>query len=172
MGYKYSITTRQTWQQVQQDLAETFDRWGVHDWRTNYPAGARSNSYYQDETQRLVELFYVKDGKEVHLTMNLQKRAVDNLRVLAIAVESMRLNDVRGIGRVVESAYMQLAAPVAVRSPYEILGVMQGQELRVYEAVYRTMASKYHPDSKPDGDVERFKEINKAIEDIRKEFSK
>lgn len=165
---EYTLTTNKSWSVTQQDLASEFDKWGITEWDTNYPRGARLEGRNQAEVDRNVTLTYKKDGKTVLLTMSKQGRAVDNLRVLYLAIESMRMNERRGIGEVLQSAYAQLQAP-EVFNPYEILGIRGDVELWVAEAVYRTMASKYHPDSKPSGSEEKFKQINKAIEMIREE---
>jgi hypothetical protein len=85
--------------------------WGVAEWETNYPKGARSEAWSQSEVDRTVKLTYNKNGKTVTLVMGKQTRAVDNLRVLYLAVEAMRLNERRGISDVVASAYYKSQLP-------------------------------------------------------------
>src|SRR5690242_7856268 len=114
----YTLSTNKSWYETIQELAEQMRLWGVTEWETNYPPGARSNKWEQTEKERTVRLTYMKNEKPVTLSMGNQKRAVDNLRVLYLAVESMRLNEKRGISDVVESAYLQLAAPAEVIDPY------------------------------------------------------
>src|SRR5947207_4648048 len=104
-----------------QELEEQMRLWGVNQWETNYPRGARSEAGQQKEIDRTVKLTYHKHGKTVTLVMGKQNRAVDNLRVLYLAVEAMRLNERRGISDVLESAYLQLAAPSEAIDPYELL---------------------------------------------------
>lgn len=162
----YKLTTRNTWAQTNSELSETFRKWGVDEWKTNYPRGARLEGWNQSESDRTVELKYKKDGVDVTLTMGNQQRAIDNIRVLYLAVEAMRLNEARGIGDVIRSAYLQLAAPVGERDPFEVLGLLPGTSIEIAEAVYKAMALKFHPD-KPGGSVEKFKELNKAIEKLR-----
>ena len=166
----YTLTTSKSWHQTMIELEGEFKFWGVTEWETNYPKGARSEARYQDEQDRLVTLTYKKDGRTVSLSMNKQKRAIDNLRVLYLAIEAMRMNERRGIGEIIASAYLQLQGPEGLRDPYEVLGVARGLDLEVYNAVYRTMVDKYHPDRKSSGSAEKFKEISKAIETIRKEY--
>lgn len=163
----YTITTRKSWSATQQDLATEFDRWGISDWETNYPKGARLVGDRQSESERTVTIRYVKNSKTVNLSMGSQSRAIDNLRVLYLAIESMRLNEKRGIGEVLESAYLQLSAPPQEKSPWEVLGVVPGTSTDVAEAVYRQMSLKYHPD-KQNGDMTMMKLLNNAIEKIRK----
>lgn len=89
----YSITTTTSWAQTQSELEDTFKKWGVSDWQTDYPRGARSVAWSQSEVDRTVRLSFTKNGKLVNLEMGTQRRAVDNLRVLYLAVEAMRLNE-------------------------------------------------------------------------------
>ena len=100
-----------------QDLEDQMRMWGITQWETNYPRGARSERWQQEEEDRTVKLTYTKNGKTVTLVMGKQNRAVDNLRVLYLAVEAMRLNERRGISDVIESAYLQLAAPTQPIDP-------------------------------------------------------
>lgn len=162
----YTVNTKKSWSATNTDLQIEFERWGVHDWETNYPRGARLEGFSQSEQDRTVTLRYNKNGKEVRLTMGKQARAVDNLRVLFLAIESMRLNEKRGIGEVLESAYKQLAGGVMKKSPWEILDVMPGSPLMVCEAAYKFKASKAHPDV-AGGSPEKMKELNEAIALVR-----
>lgn len=150
------------------DLNYTFDKWGITQWDTNYPRGARLTSWNQEVVDRIVTLKYRKDGREVVLRMDKQARAVDNLRVLWLTVESMRLNEKRGIGKLMETAYLQLAAPKGQIDPYRVLGLPPGMAIVVYEAQYKELAKKYHTDNKETGDSEKMIEINQAIKEIRK----
>lgn len=171
----YNLTTNVPWSQTMRELANEFKLWGVHDWETNYPKGARWEGYQsQDEITRAVTLRYVKDGKTVNLSMGKQKRAVDNLRVLYLAINSIRLNEKRGIGEVLASAYKQLSAPEGeiFIDPYEFLGIRSDAPLEVAEAVYKSLATKYHPDSKPSGSAEKMVQLNEAIKRIREEKAK
>lgn len=164
----YSITTKASWSQTQRELSDEFDKWGISEWTTNYPKGARLQGQNQTENDRAVTLSYTKNGKQINLSMDSQSRAVDNLRALYLSIQSMRLIEKRGLSEAVQSAYMQLDAPRKI-DPYRVLGIMPESTLEIAESVYRTMARKYHPDSKPDGNIEKFKEIQEAIEMIRKE---
>jgi hypothetical protein len=164
---EYKIKTPKSWSATQNDLAAEFENWGVSNWDTNYPRGARLEGMNQAEADRTVTLTYQKDGKTVSLMMNKQSRAVDNLRVLFLAIESMRMNERRGIGEVLQSAYAQLQAP-EVFNPYEVLGVYDNQPMEVIEAAFKAKARTAHPDTAT-GSEEKMLELNKAIEIIRKE---
>lgn len=161
----YTITTKKSWSVTQSDLAIEFERWGVNEWDTDYPRGARYEGHGQSEIERTVNLVYKKDGKTIKLSMGKQDRAVDNLRVLFLAIKSMRLNEKRGIGEVLQSAYLQLEAP-QVFDPYQYLGVYQNSPLEVIEAVYKARALKAHPDTS-EGSEHEMQKLNQAIEIIR-----
>ena len=107
-----------------------------------------------------------ENGKPVTLSMGNQKRAVDNLRVLFLAVESMRLNEKRGISDVVESAYLQLAAPAQAIDPYDVLEIREHASLEVAEAAYKAKVRRLHPDT--GGSDHQMKILNQAIEEIRR----
>ncbi|HYT41116.1 MAG TPA: hypothetical protein VEP90_02105, partial [Methylomirabilota bacterium] len=84
----YSLTTKKTWHQTTQELEDQMRLWGVKQWETTFPKGARSEALSQKEEDRTVKLTYTKNGKTVTLVMSKQNRAVDNLRVLYLAVEA------------------------------------------------------------------------------------
>ena len=162
----YSLTTKKTWHQTMQELEDQMRLWGVTQWETNYPKGARSDAWSQKEEDRTIKLTYRKNGKSVTLVMGKQNRAVDNLRVLYLAVEAMRLNERRGISDVLESAYLQLASPTQVVDPYELLEIRPDASLEVAEAAYKAKVRNIHPDRGGSNDL--MKALNKAIEEIRK----
>ena len=151
-----------------QELEDQMRLWGVTQWETNYPKGARSEAWSQQEEDRTVKLTYNKNGKTVTLVMGKQNRAVDNLRVLYLAVEAMRLNERRGISDVLASAYLQLAAPTQEIDPYELLEIRPDASLEVAEAAYRAKVRNIHPDK--GGSTQHMKALNRAIEEIRKKF--
>lgn len=164
MNDKYSLTTKKSWSQTQTELGIEFERWGVTEWDTNYPRGARLEGFNQDETSKTVTLRYIKDGKTINLSMGKQARAVDNLRVLYLAIKSIRLNEKRGIGEVVEQAYLQLAGAITF-NPYEVLGVFETAPIEVVEAAYKARVRSAHPDA--GGSTQEMTKLNKAIEMIR-----
>lgn len=163
----YVLHTDKSWGATQQDLAICFERWGVVGWETNYPRGARLEGYSQSEQDRTVILTYTKNGASVRLVMGRQQRAQDNLRVLYLAVEAMRLNEKRGIADIVAEAYVQLAPGRVKKDPYEVLGVRKDAPMSVIEASYRARVKDAHPDS--GGTPAQFAEIQNAIKDIRLE---
>lgn len=173
----YTITTKKNWSETTRELEHEFDLWGVKDWETNYPKGARWEGYkWQSDDERMVTLRYVKNGREIKLAYKGQSRAVDNLRALFLTINDMRMTEVRGVSDLVESAYKQLGSGsnhfegslnMPTDNPYEILGLRPDTSLDAAEAVFKTMAKKFHPDSGISPSPEMFKRISEAIRVIR-----
>lgn len=167
----YSLRTKKTWQETMNDLRETFRLWAIDRWSVfaGVAGQRRSTAYYQTKEQRRVELRYQHpSGQDVILVKDSQDRDVDNLRVLYLAVEAIRLNEVRGIGDVVREAYLQLAAPARERDPWEVLGIRSDTPLEDAEAMYRIKAKRLHPDT-GNGDEAGMRELNNAMDRIRAE---
>lgn len=157
----YRIHTEKSWHATTRELGDAFRRWGVaHDEWELIPAAEPTRRDPQG-----IRLVYTLRGQEVRLEMSNQDTGRDNLRVLYLAVEAMRLNEARGLGDVVQSAYLQLAAPAKVRDPYEVLGVRPDSPPEVIEAAHRALAKRHHPDA--GGSVEAMKEINAALERVQ-----
>lgn len=160
--------TDKTWSETVGALAVTFEKWGVDEWTIDplKPrfAGAKA---YQSPDELTVTLSYTKDGVDVELTIDKWPRAVDNLRALYLTVESLRLNEYRGIADAVRRAYAQLPAPKVERDAYEVLGVHPRASIELIEDVYKTLARRKHPDA--GGTREQWDELQAAIERIRKE---
>lgn len=161
----YQLTTKISWSATIEQLEQEFARWGVRNWEVNYPRGANRSTWEQSLADRTVRLTYTRSGHTVNLVMDRQQRAVDNLRVLYLAIEAMRLNEKRGIGEVVAAAYAQLAAPRDPHNPYTILGIPDGATLTAAEAAYRAKARQIHPDA--GGSAEQMKRLNAAITEVR-----
>lgn len=106
------------------------------------------------------------DGKHINRTVTIDRfeRPVDNLWALAIGLDAVRLNELRGLDDVARQVYQALPAP-RQRSPWEVLGLPAGSDLDVIEAVYRTKAKRLHPDA--GGTVEAFRELQEAYEAVK-----
>ena len=158
----YRMSTTKTWKQTYGEMQTQFQRWaqlrgGVVNWTVDNMRG-----------QRDVTLRYTLPGEpEVTLHMNQQWTAEDNLRVLYLAVQSLRLNEVRGIADVVKQAYLALPGPAVRRDPFEVLGVRADAPREVVDASYKAMAKRLHPDG--GGDVEAFKELQEAYEAVTRD---
>lgn len=173
----YRITTKKTWDQTLDDLAEQFRLWGVSSWTVD-PVRPRHaiNQWNNTEALRAVTLRYQLRDRDVVLTMSKQARAHDNLRVLYLAVEAMRLNEARGIAEVVASAYAQLppaggttpgTAMAETSDPYAVLGVERSYALDVIESIWKARLRAAHPDH--GGKQEDAARLNAAMAAIRKE---
>ncbi len=161
----YKLTTPVTWARTMEELGETFRLWRVRDWSVT-PSRPYSRARYQPVEDRRVTLRYLANGQpEIVLTYDRQDRPEDNLRALYLSVESIRKNELRGIGDVVRDAYLQLAAPTTQRDPYEVMQIRPDAAPEIVHAAYRTLAKRYHPDA--NGDAEKMTELNAAYERIR-----
>lgn len=177
---KYTLTTEKTWAETMDDLGETMRKWRVSRWSVE-PAnpGRKAANKYQSPQERTVTLRYQRGGKEIVLTMAKQDRAVDNLRVLYLAVEALRLNESRGLAETAAAAYRQeypaLPAPTNTppgvsTGPYALLHIRNNAPIEVAEAAYRALSRLYHPDVTGSTAVQQA--LNEAIEVIRKERAK
>lgn len=186
--------SEKTWAQLEAEIAETFRKWRVHDWNyaiesdlASTAAGRRrATKHGQGLDERRVTLRFTFWDREryinrpVALTMRREERAVDNLRLLAQAVEAIRMDDVRGVTNLVVKLYRQMypeaakaAAPLrpeptatrADASPYATLHLAEGAPLVVAEAAYKALVKAAHPDS--GGSHAAMVVLNGAIQRIR-----
>ena len=171
MPYGYVHHTDKTWSQLEQLLADCFDKWGVREWEARSAGRMLRTAKYseQDETTRAATVEWRPRGAAdtITLTLSEQARAVDNLAVLVIGIDQMRLNEKRGLTNVMQQAYLQLAAPPRERDPYEVLGVRRDSPREVLEASYKALAKSRHPDA--GGSDEAMAELNAAYERIKAE---
>lgn len=163
----YSLRTPLSYTRTLEDLAESFGKWRVQEWEVR-PMRVDGRVSWYGRAERAVTLRYFPRGASapVVLTMDKQDRPQDNLRVLYLAIEAMRLNEARGISDVVRDAYMQLAAPARERDPFEVLGVRSDAAPEIIEAAYRAAAKKAHPDA--GGTDEQMAALNAAYEAVRR----
>ena len=164
----YTISTRVSWDETLRELGETFRKWGIYEWTVSpVRPRARADRHYQTDEERTVTLIYTHgSGRDVRLTMDKQTRAQDNLRVLYLATEALRMNETRGIDNVIADAYLQLAAPSHV-DPWEVLGIRPDADIEIVHAAYKARAKTVHPDH--GGSAEAMKDLNDAYDRIKKE---
>lgn len=177
----YSLSTKKTWDQTLDDIQESFRKAGIRVWSVTPTRPARTKVQYHSEQERTVTLtFTAKNGRQVSLTTNRQSRAHDNLRVLFLVVEALRLNELRGFAQEMAEAYRQsypalpgpgqtTGAPSLkpIDGAYALLHVRSNAPLEVCEAAYRALSKLYHPDVT--GSTATQQSLNQAIEQIRKE---
>ena len=164
------ITYYTTWSATMSGIKDTFHRWGVSEWNIESPA-QRQRDYERRRLapeQRLVRIsFRHPKGHLVNLESSAQYSPAANLRVLYLAVEGLRKNEVRGLADMMRAAYLQLAPPEGSiqRDPYEVLGVRHDSPPEVVEAAYRALAKVRHPDA--GGSDEQMAELNRAIAAVK-----
>lgn len=179
-----------TWTQIQDEIEETFRKWRM-DAPTISCALPKRNAAkrLQSESERTVSIrfrYYVDRGnwKEISLTVRREERAVDNLSLIAKAVETVRLARVRGVTDLLVLLYRQMNPQPPVievktertqsagvpSGPYAVLHLASDAPLEVCEAAYKALTRKHHPDL--GGDTATMQRLNAAIEQIRKEKSK
>lgn len=113
-------------------------------------------------------------GKDALARFKLQGRTVmvpcgtfddyeTNLRCVYLAIQSMRLAEVRGIGETIRQAYGLLPAPEQHRDPYEVMGVHSTMMLEDIEVLYRSKARRLGEGNPA------LKDLNIAMDQIREE---
>ena len=147
----YTLRTDKSIYQTERDLAETFSKWGVsaerYDVSYNVPRQMLERRTLSRE-ERAVTVRWTPRGKTspVVISMATQATVADNLRVLYLAVEAMRMNEKRGIDpELMRSAYMQLGAPDS--NVWTLLGIPPTADRATIEAAYRDKIKAAHPDA-------------------------
>lgn len=175
----YNLTTKKSWDETIRELEETFHKWNVRQWRTEPQRPPRRANEYHSQAERTVKLYYTIKGREVVLTSAKQSSARDNLRVLYLVVEALRMNERRGLADTTADAYRQtypaLPAPGQLNTPaqpspadpYAVLWLRSGAPREVVEAAYRALAKTHHPDA--GGDRAAWLRIHQAIETLRQQ---
>lgn len=160
MSYTLSRYKTPSWSDTMKALRRCFEMWDVQDWSAepNVPLAAINRAKFTLE-EAAVTLRYMKDGREVVMSMDTQEWPGGNLRALFLCVDAMRLLDVRGFGKTVATAYMQLSAPVRV-DPWIVLGLRPDASPDQINAMYLYLAKQRHPDN--GGSTEAMAELNAA----------
>lgn len=136
-----AATMRMPWANTMADLEETFRKWNVSQWEVR-PRRERPGT--QKETG--VTVIYERGAKTITLNCKSQYWDYENLRVLYYAIEGLRMNEVRGLGEVMASAYLQIGAPKG-KPGWEVLGIRShATETEIKQAWIR-LAREKHPDA-------------------------
>lgn len=113
-------------------------------------------------------------GRKIFLQQNAKTIAHDNLELMATALETLRLNSVRGVDWLCANAYRQLDQPIQknetkpdASDPYVVLGVTRDYPLNVIEAIWKQHLRCAHPDA--GGSHDAAIRLNVAMDKIRKE---
>lgn len=176
----YSVTTKKTWAAILDDIEDSLAKWRfVTAWHVEAVLAPRSSTKQnQSEQERTVVLHYTRKGRAYQIEMDRQRRAVDNLLVIWLILETLRLNEARGYAAEIAAVYRQefpalpapgqasTAAPSST-GPYALLYVRNNAPIEVCEAAYRALSKLFHPDVTGSTAVQQ--SLNAAIEQIRKE---
>ena len=129
------------------------------------PAAPRYTSLFADKAARAVSVTFTA-GKHVNRTVTIDRfeRPVDNLWALAIGLDAIRLNEIRGLDDVARQVYAALP-PASTLDPYLILGIRSDAPKEVAEAAYRALSRYAHPDA--GGSDQKQAVLNAAIEAVR-----
>lgn len=130
------------------------------------PARPRYQARFGNAADRAVSVTFTA-GKHVNRTVTVDRfeRPVDNLWALAVGLDDIRLNELRGLDDVARQVYQALPAPTKRRDPYEVLGVRPDAPAEVVEASYKALAKRLHPDV--GGSDEAMRELNEAMEAVK-----
>jgi hypothetical protein len=154
----------QGWVTCRERLFETLVKWqrGSMGGRTaiDCPMSPRYTAHSDNKADRAVSVTF-SAGRHIDRTVTVDRfeRPVDNLWALALGLEAIRLNELRGLDDVARQVYMALPAP-KVRDPWEVLGLRPGADSEMITAAYRVKARAAHPDA--GGSGEAMAELNDA----------
>jgi hypothetical protein len=160
----------QGWVTCRERLLETIAKWqkrpkavGV---AIECPAAPRYSTRFTDAADRAVSVTF-SAGEHVDRTVTVSRfvRPVDNLWALALGLDAVRLNELRGLDDVARQVYQALPAP-RTRDPWEVLGLRPDADPEAIEAVYRSKARRAHPDT--GGDAAAFRELQAAYEEVKR----
>lgn len=158
MSSSYRMDTQKTAEQTERQIIEQFRKWNPK-WGkpivTEYTFARRA-----DRRTDEASVSFVLRGQSVSVACSSQSSYRDNLRCVFYAIESLRMNEVRGIADTMREAYLQLAAPARARDPYEVLGIRPDALREIVDAAYRALAKSAHPDA--GGSEDAMKELNDA----------
>lgn len=163
----YQLRSNKTYDQELAALGVEMHRWNVTKFRVEPFAVDRRKTWWSVDERR-VTLEFERNGQRIVLAMDSQERPVDNLRVLTLGVQSLRLNEVRGIGGVMRDAYLQIEAPKGAppkEDPWAVLQIAPNAPRSVVDAAYRALAATTHPDK--GGSASAFQRIQAAYTAIK-----
>lgn len=158
----------QGWVTCRDRLLDTIAKWQKRSRAVaeiNCPAAPRYNTAFATPADRAVSVTF-SAGQHIDRTVTIDKfqRPVDNLWALALGLEAIRLNELRGVDDVARQVYQALPAP-RQRDPWEVLGLRSDADEDAIDAVYRTKAKRLHPDA--GGSVEAFRELDEAYKAVK-----
>lgn len=159
----YTMNTSVSLAATEGDLADCFDKWSVREYDIAYnlprPRAMRESLNFTRDERAVTVWWKNRQGKTITMAMDRHARPMDNLRVLYLAIESIRMNEKRGIDEaLMHSAYLQLTSGDA--DPYALFKVTPGVSEDEAKAIYRRLARAAHPDT--GGSNEEMARVNQA----------
>lgn len=160
----------QGWVMCRDRLLDTIAKWQKRykaaDVTIDCPAAPRYASAFGNKADRAVSVTFTA-GAHIKRTVTVDRfeRPVDNLWALAIGLDAVRLNELRGLDDVARQVYQALPA-ARQRDPWEILGLRPDADEDAIDAVYKAKAKRLHPDV--GGTAEAFKELQQAYESVKR----
>lgn len=117
-----------------------------------------------------VAIYFTRDGEKLVIACDIYNRCEDNIRAIALIIESMRRIERYGGDKMMKRAFTGFTAiegPDAIRKEawWEVLGVIETTRQEVVERVYKILAKKAHPDA--GGSADEMARLNKAIQEAR-----
>lgn len=181
-------TKTKTWAQLLSEVEETARKWPNATKvaiENDLDTRGRRRAYHSPEERevRLRLSWWSPRAERIEIKADVRSAATapENLRLIAVALETARLAEVRGVEKILALLYRQMFPPPAAPSPppplpseprqipphYALLHLDPSAPLEVAEAAYRALAKRAHPDA--GGSTETMRRLNEAIEVIRAE---
>lgn len=118
-----------------------------------------------------VALFFERGGSNSALACDQYRSAADNMRALAVTIESLRRIERHGSSNLFAQAFSAFQSlPSTTPNWAEVLGIDTNANLADCETAFRTMAAQLHPDL-PGGSNEAMVRLNAAIANAREHFT-
>lgn len=117
-----------------------------------------------------VAVYFTRAGEKLVIACDLYMHIEDNIRAIALIVESMRRIERYGGDKMMKRAFTGFTAiegPDAIRKEdwWQVLGVPPHSDREAAETSYRNLARKAHPDA--GGSDAAMARLNKAIQEAR-----
>jgi hypothetical protein len=180
-----ATTKQKTWAAIEKEIGDTQCKWQrILRLTIDNPLPARSKGKRnQTDAERTVgvEFRYIAKGAgvvPVQLLVRKHATAIENLQVVAQALETIRLAEYRELDKAVIKLLKQMypgefapapppPPPPQIPPHYAALHLAPGAPLAVAEAAYQALARTHHPDA--GGSTAAMQALNAAIERIRRE---
>ena len=124
----------------------------------------------RDPDDRGVAVYFSYKGNQVCFCCDRWDLIKDNMQAIRHTISALRGIARWGTGDMVEAAFRGFTALPPPKKEIHwthILDIGSAYSIEEIEAQYKSLARKHHPDN--GGDVEKMAEINRAIEQARKE---